>query len=690
MKSVLIVDDRGSDLYMLRMLLEGHGHTVFTASNGEDALKAALKTPPDMIISDIMMPVMDGFVLCREWMGDVRLKDIPFVFYTATYTDAKDEEFALSLGAVRFIVKPTEPDELMKIIQGVVSDMDEGKIEPGTPAPATNQEVLRLYDERLVNKLEQKTLALEEEIAERMLAEEALRESEERFRSLFDQGPLGIGLMDGQGALFDTNTAFGEVLGYSREELLGRQANDITYPEDREPSLTLTRQLLAGEIPGFHLEKRYLKKDGTPVWCSITAAPVRNPQGEVLYTVGFLEDISARKILEDQLRQAQKMEAVGQLTGGIAHDFNNVLAVILLSADLMATGWSRGEPIDLADLNAIRDAAKSASGITRKLLSFSRQAELRTAPTDLRRVVEKMGGMLRTAVPESVELRLRTETETPSVRVDETAIEQTLLNLVTNARDAMPNGGVLSVVIKEVLLDEEYCAQQVWAQPGLYACLEVADTGMGMDAETQRRVFEPFFTTKDPGRGTGLGMPMVHGLTEQQGGHVCLLSEEGEGTTVRLYFPACLDEMEQSARAASPEDLPGGSETLLVVEDQADLRETARRVLKRQGYTVLTASNGREALEVLEGSAAQVALVFSDVIMPVMGGLELYQALGECEYAGKFLLASGYTGPEAMDEALKDIPYIQKPWLLSDLLRAVRDALDGSNRHSASQSSIGE
>lgn len=397
--------------------------------------------------------------------------------------------------------------------------------------------------------------------------------------------------------------------------------------------------------------------------------------------ITIVRDVSARQEMEAQLRQAQKMEAVGQLTGGIAHDFNNELSVIQLNAELLEQVLEDADPQVREDLQAIRNAARRAARTTAQLLGFSRQAPLEVRETDLGRLVREMERLIRRAVTERIRVEVACPEDLSRARVDPRAIEQTLLNLVTNARDAMEEGGVLRIQVQEVDLDAAYARRHPYVAPGPYIRITVEDTGKGIPPEIRDRVFEPFFTTKPVGSGTGLGLSMVYGLVKQQGGHTHLLSEMGKGTTVELNFPVHEggvegEETPESDQAALVE---GGSETILLVEDEEPVRRAARRVLEGAGYRVLTAAHGKEGLEVFREHAEEVSLVFTDLVMPEMGGAELLRILREDRPDLKFLMASGYSHEEVEREGiLRSFPgaqLIQKPWTIDEVLGAVRKVL---------------
>jgi len=392
-----------------------------------------------------------------------------------------------------------------------------------------------------------------------------------------------------------------------------------------------------------------------------------------------------RRALEGQLRQAQKMEAIGQLTGGIAHDFNNLLTIILSNVELVKSDVPVGEEPgpDLAEIEA---AARKGAAMVRKLLAFSRTGQLELGPVELTRLVRDLSEMLRRLLPESIDVGVTAAPDCPPVLADPGAVEQILLNLATNARDAMPHGGALNIVVEPRSLDDQFRDAMGDGRAGLYVCLTVSDTGAGMDATVQERLFEPFFTTKPPGVGTGLGMAMVYGLVRQHGGLVNVDSAPGRGTAVRVYFPAATRVVAAPARPrAAPPPGVGGSETILLVEDEAGIRRVAQRALERAGYRVLTAEDGVEALDVVRVHAKEIRLVVSDVVMPRCGGPELHEAVVRAGHSIPFLFMSGYAARDA-DSAEKldpDLPVLHKPWSVADLLGRVRQMLDAKQGISA-------
>ncbi|MBI4500342.1 MAG: response regulator [Gemmatimonadetes bacterium] len=464
----------------------------------------------------------------------------------------------------------------------------------------------------------------------------------------FDALPVGVALLGADGEILFANPAFARLLEYQPAELVGARLSSL-----REPPATIqmTRVPVADHTAGM-TEIALVESGGS----------------------GPAEEVE-RARLEARLRQAQKMDAVAQLTGGIAHDFNNMLTVVLANAELIA-GALAGNPAALGDLGELRAAARRGSEMVRKLLSFSRRERLMFQPVRLGKLVEDMAAHLREILPPPIELEITTE-RTPETRADSHAIEQILLNVLTNARDAMPDGGRVRIHAGVETIDADRVRAQGWGDPGEYVCLTVTDTGTGMDEATRARLFEPFFTTKPPGLGTGLGMAMIYGLAKQHGGFVHVDSAPQRGTTVRICFPVgdspALPE-QQGAPRASP---PRGTELILVVDDEEPVRRAARRVLERFGYRVLTAGDGTEALGIIRERGNEIDLVISDVAMPRLGGRGLYDAARASGAKMKFLFASGYTARDigATGDIDPSLPFIHKPWTLDDFLRRIREVL---------------
>jgi PAS domain S-box-containing protein len=516
-----------------------------------------------------------------------------------------------------------------------------------------------------------------EDITERQQVEEAMRASEAEYRELFENAPYGIYRSTPGGRFTSVNPALVRMLRYeSAEELLQIDiANDL-YVDSAEREQFIRQQYDTAR--GFHEEALWQRKDGTQITVVLKGRSIFDGSGALIGFEAMTEDVTEQRQLESQLRQAQKMEAIGQLTGGIAHDFNNELLVILLNIQMLAESIERGETPRKDEVSDIAEAAQRASEITRQLVGFSRRAALKRVPTDLASRVTKLSSMLARILPANIEVRTEADRSVASVIVDPNAVEQMILNLATNAQHAMPDGGVLTVRVWEADLDEVYCHEYPPTEPGRYVLLSVSDTGIGMDEKIKTKIFEPFFTTRPVGEGTGLGMAMVFGLTKQQLGFVHVDSELGQGTCVRLAFPVVAEPA--TAIDVHREASPGtdGKETVLFVDDEEALRRVGKRVLESHGYTVVTACDGHDALEKLRVDASKFDLIITDLMMPNMSGADLCAALERTGIGLPVILASGHSGRDVQAQmaAKAAVSFIGKPWTVMEMLTAVREALD--------------
>ena len=510
---------------------------------------------------------------------------------------------------------------------------------------------------------------------ERRRAEEAVRQSEEQYRTLVDGVKDVIFALSADGVLTALNPAFEEITGWKRDEWLGRPFAGLLHPDDVVHAAHMLERPFQ-EAPRPTSQLRVRTRTGEYRLGEFHTS-VQRRDGENAGVLGIVRDITDRVRLEDQLRHAQKMEAVGQVASGMAHDFNNLLTAVLSSAELLRTALPPDAP-QMEDVRTIGDAARRGAELTGKLLAFSRRQPLTLGTVSLASAAADFIRMAQRLVPETVAITLQVDATETSLRADTGALQQILLNLVTNARDAMPSGGKIVIEVGRKALDAEHVRIHGWGTPGDYVTLSVSDTGCGMDAGTQAHIFEPFFTTKPMGQGTGLGMPMVYGLVKDHGGFLQVYSELEHGTTIRLYFPAVAPQAVEIAPAAAPE-ARGGTETILLVEDADDVRHAATRVLERYGYTVIGLTDGREALAVIRSGHAPADLIISDMVMPNTGGPELVKALRLGGVKTRLLLTSGYTAREVRDLMQVDsaIPFLAKPWTVDELLRKVREALDG-------------
>ena len=509
-----------------------------------------------------------------------------------------------------------------------------------------------------------------------------LREASQRFTAVFESAPMGITIASPQGRFLEVNDHLLAVLGYTRDEMKAMTLFELTHPEDRERTFTLVEAVRSGAAPGYDVEKRYLAKDGAARWVRVHSTALRTPQGAVEFWIGLVEDITARRRLDaekaelqSQLQQAQKMESVGRLAGGVAHDFNNMLHVIMGFVDLLRRRMP-GDGRLAMYVDEIGRAARRAQEVTHQLLAFSRRQVIAPAPSDLNQLVARLGGALARLIGEDVQLHVHAAEKLWTVNVDPTQIDQILLNLAVNARDAMPAGGRLTIETANIRLDETYCRTQAAARPGDYVLLAVSDDGVGMDKDTLSRLFEPFFTTKEKGKGTGLGLAMVHGIVQQNGGFVNVYSEPGRGTTFRVYLPRTLEERSVPAQPPSPPgEVAGG--TVLVVEDDESVRRLTTALVESLGCRVVPASSGAEAVELCRRGDPRIDVVLTDVVMPGMSGIELRDCLQEIRPGIKILFTSGYTANVIAHHGILDegLHFLAKPFGVTGLARALRELL---------------
>ena len=503
------------------------------------------------------------------------------------------------------------------------------------------------------------------------------RQAAADYRALVEHAGYGIYRATIDGRFLMVNPALVQMLGYdSEEDLLAVNVSDDVYADHESREALVEEHRVADRIQEF--ETKWRTKSDTLVTVSLSGRLVRDSGGNLECYEMFAKDVSEQRALEEQLRHAQKMELVGQLTGGMAHDFNNLLTVILANAALIGSSLPEDAEATRADLGELEAAARRGGAMIKRLLSFSRKVQFPPQPVDIGELLHELVVTLRRLLPETIDIQVENDLALPQVQADPGAVEQIVVNLATNARDAMPNGGVLRLEARHARLDASHRAQHGWGNPGQYVRLSATDSGVGMDRDVLEKIFEPFFTTKEEGHGTGLGMPMVYGLMKQHGGFVDVQSEPHKGTTVQVYFPATTQKVMAFAPANTTNGVTGGTETILVVEDEEPVRRAAKRVLERFGYRVLLAPDGEEGLRVFKDNRDNVGLVISDVMMPKMNGSELYHAVHDDHPASKFLFISGYNAEELKKTVNMDptVPFMQKPWMPNELLIRVRDVLD--------------
>jgi len=627
---ILLLEDNDADAELVEVELRRAGldftaRRVVTRPDFERALR---EFHPDIIVFDHQLPQFSGVAALE--LASALAPHAPFILLTGSLDEETAVEY-MKAGAADYILK--------------------GRLTRLGPAVRG---------------------ALERERMKRQL-----REREEYFKSLIEQAMDIIAVLDADGAVRYASPSVLPLLGYGAEELVGQHILDLVHPDDVGPALRVFAEGVATGQGGRLLGLQVRHRDGS--YRSLEAIGRYLLDDPVVRGVVInARDVTERRSLERQLLQAQKMEAVGRLAGGIAHDFNNILTAIFGYADLLTEEFPAGSPAR-QDLEEIRKAATRASALTRQLLAFSRQQVLAPMVLSVNDLVDDVDKMLRRLVGEDVELRLNLARDAGNVRADSGQLQQVIMNLVVNARDAMPTGGKLVIETADAELTEQYAEMHQAVIPGRYVMLAVSDTGVGMDAQTKARIFEPFFTTKEKGKGTGLGLSTVYGIVKQSGGYVWVYSEPGHGTTFKLYLPRVDAPAEPQAPPRETATLTG-TETILLAEDDEILRPLTKGLLTKLGYTVLDAKSAEQALAVAGARQGPIHLLVADVVMPGASGRELARRLAQSRPETRVLYVSGYTDDAIVHHGMLDpgLKFLQKPFTPAALARKVREVLDAT------------
>jgi PAS domain S-box-containing protein len=672
MATVLVVDDRATNRELVRTLLRYGGHEVIEAHEGVEALDLARSRHPDLVLTDILMPGMDGYELARELRAAPDTAATPIVFYTANYLEAEIRPFAEACGVARVLLKSSDPQVLMQTVDEVLA----GQRLPASPidAATVDREYLRAVSAKLFDKVK------------------ALSDTEIRFRLMADSSPVGLVFGDQHGSASYVNARLTEITTLPADDLLGLGWLRCAGDEDRGEILTIARGL--GPRDGqHHYRCRVRLPDETPRWLNLHVRAVRDDDGDHAGFICTVDDVTALVEADQQRRAAdrqhdieakdratERLESLSTFAGGVAHDFNNILGSILAFEDFVSESITElttagrleaetGRAL-LHDLAQIRKGGQRATGLTQQLLTFGSRKIINPSALDLNRAIHESNDLLAPTIDPHTRIVTHLAADLRAVLADPTAVAQILLNLTINAAHAMPEGGTLTIVTSNADITDD--APAAGSPPaGQYARLTIRDTGHGMTPQTLARAIEPFFTTKGPGQGTGLGLATVYGIVHQLGGVLRIESAAGRGAVVTTYLPTTDQPVDTAHSASTP---AGGTETILVAEDEDGIRDTLARTLSRAGYTVLAAPTAAEALELAEQHPQAIHLLLSDVIMPGMLGDELAAHLHERRPNTKVLYMSGYAGDLMNRYGVLEpgVTVLPKPFTNDELLTAVR------------------
>jgi two-component system cell cycle sensor histidine kinase/response regulator CckA len=627
---ILLVDDNPDDRLLIRRALTREFAELEISEVGDpESLARAIEAGPyDLVITDYGLGFTDGFALLDSLKS--QWPECPVILCTGTLSEEIAVE-ALRKGLDDYVLK--DPRRFMRLPAAVRSAIDHAR------------------------------------------QRAAARAAETRYHELFDGAPVGLIRSLPDGRILAANAAAVRIAGYaSVSALLDASVADL-YAEGADRARAMGALARGESLQNLEVQGR--RQDGAVIWVSVNVRPVRNAAGVIAHHEWSFSDITERRQLESQLRQAQKMEAVGQLAGGVAHDFNNLLTVIGGRCYLMLGKLGPDDPLR-REVELVRGAAERAARLTHQLLAFSRKQVLEPRVLDLNETVSGIEPLLRRLIGEHIEISVTAEPQLAHVKADPGQLEQVILNLAVNARDAMGRGGRLTLETANVALDAAAARRWPDVEPGPYVMLAVADSGHGMDAATRAQIFEPFFTTKEVGKGTGLGLATVYGIVKQSGGLIEVESEPGHGATFKVYLPAVAAPVEAAEPAKAPGTRLRGSETVLLVEDDPNLRTLAREILTVQGYTVLEAASPLQAIQIHQRHTDAIHLLLTDVVMPEMNGPQLAAQLQAGRPGMEVLFMSGYTGSALALQSGGEFAgaFLAKPFTPDGLSRRVREVLD--------------
>ena len=660
--TVLLIEDDPGDADLFRAMLSER-NADWCEVEWVDHLQAGLERlaagPADLVMLDLSLP--DGQRLETFGKLHTQVPDVPIVVLSGL----DDESLAVRAvqeGAQDYLVKgQVDGHGLVRAIRYAI---ERGRAESA----------LRKARDELEIRVRERTA----ELAEANAAMRQEIEQRRRLSAAIEQAAEGVIIADVQGWILYVNPAFEQMSGYKGGQVVGQRMHFLNSDkQDAAVFREMQAAIHAGKV--WHGQLVMKKKDDTLLTVELTVTPVRDEQGEIVNYVGLHRDVTRELQMEEQRRQSQRMEAVGLLAGGIAHDFNNLLTAITGFAGLAQLQLKPDNPArELVDM--VLDSGWRAADLVRQLLIFSRRQDVKPETMDLNSILTGTGKLLQRTIGEHVQMQISPATDLWPVKVDPTQFEQVIINLAVNARDAMPDGGVLTIETANIVLNAGDAAAHLGARPGEYVLLAVSDTGAGMSAEVRSHIFEPFFTTKAMGQGTGLGLATVYSIVQQAGGHIGVYSQEGQGTVFKIYLPRAAQAAAPVTRDEQADGLPRGTETVLLTEDELAVRELAALALEEQGYRVLRAADGYEALRLAGEHGGEIRLLLTDVIMPGMNGKVLAEQMAQAWPGIRTLFMSGYADSMVARHGLLEpgVALIEKPFSLADLTRKVREVLDGN------------
>jgi two-component system, cell cycle sensor histidine kinase and response regulator CckA len=639
---ILIVDDSPTNLEVLFEFLADSGFTVLVAEDGESAIARAEYAPPDLILLDILMPGMDGFETCRRLKANEFTQAIPIIFMTAL-SETVDKVKGLNLGAVDYITKPLQHEEVLARIE------------------------LHLRLQNLTKKLQEQNLRLEVEIAERIQAEQKIHEQ----AALLDITTDAILVQDLDNQICFWNQGAQHLYGWQAQEVIGKNAHQLLYPAEMSQLQNVEESLMRygwwqGELNQVH-------KEGQEVIVSSRWTLMREQDGQPKSILTVNTDITEKKQLERQFLRAQRLESIGTLAGGIAHDLNNILTPILTAAQLLQLKLPHTDERSQQMFRTIETNAKRGSALVKQVLQFARGVEGKRTIVQMSHLFTEIQQIVQETFPKSIQFSTNIKSDLWAVVGDATHLHQVLMNLVVNARDAMPDGGNLSISAENVLIDEHYARMNLDAHIGSYTVITIADTGMGMAPEIVDRIFEPFFTTKEFGKGTGLGLSTVRGIIKSHGGFVNVYSKVGRGTEFKVFLPAV--EVTATSLADNMELPKGNGELILIVDDETQILETTKISLETYNYQVLTARDGIEAIALYAQHKNEISVVLVDMMMPSMDGLTTIRTLQKMNSHVLIIAVSGLVTGDKLMRTTGVKTFLSKPYTAKELLETLHSLL---------------